>query len=398
MLLQEGAADYVILGEGEEPWLDLTQTLSRCGDASAVKGLAFADESGEVRFTEERPFMDLSLLGPTDFTLLPDIGCYFQTCYCYDKMLYLYQSKGCTGNCTFCFNEYFHRCERRVRPVDDLLDEIEYLIRNAGLKTVYFSDELWGLRAEEREAFYRGVETRGLRFVWGCQTRIGVLKREDFAAMYAHGCRWVMFGIEAPPGRLAKLANKRIPYEKIPETLAACSETGLITNISFIINYPHETEQDLRDTVQYALQLSPTYYSVHFYYPMRKSALCDYTVRENLFTPPRTLTEIAETQQFGKIISTLSEVKDVDYRVIHSCFLLQALLTKKPRAQEGDSFFLEAVKGVLINVRGQSFGNWLKGMWHSFTFFLVTVSDVVFHPGIRKRYGFYFKKNAGRRT
>lgn len=39
--------------------------------------------------------MDLSQLGPTDFTFLEHIENYFQTCYRYDKMLYLYQSKGC---------------------------------------------------------------------------------------------------------------------------------------------------------------------------------------------------------------------------------------------------------------------------------------------------------------
>ena len=336
--------------------------------------------------------MDLSLLGPVDFTLLPHVDRYFQTCYCYDKMLYLYQSKGCTGNCTFCFNSYFHRCERRVRPVNDLLDEIEYLIGSAGLKTVYFADELWGFCKEERDAFFEGLEARGLRFIWGCQTRIGVLKKEDFAEMYAHGCRWVFFGIEAPPGRLAKLANKKIPYDKIQETLEACTQVGLITNISFIINYPHETAQDLKDTVEYAMRLSPTYYSVHYYYPMRKSALYNYTVREKLFTPPETLLEIAQTQQFGKLISTLSDVKDVDYRVIHACFLLQALLTRTPREKGSGSFVIEAVKGVLINVKGQTFGNWLKGMWHSFTYFLSTVAVVAMHPGIRRRYGFRFKK------
>lgn len=397
LILQEGCADYVILGEGEQTWLDLVETLSRHGNDEDVKGLAYADEQGNVRFTQERPFMDLSLLGPTDFTLLEHIENYFQTCYRYDKMLYLYQSKGCTGSCTFCFNSYFHRCMRRVRPVDDLLDEIGYLIRDAGLKTVYFSDELWGLYPAEREAFFKGIEARKLKFIWGCQTRFGVLKREDFEEMYAHGCRWVMFGIEAPPGKLARLANKKLPYDKIPGTLDACREIGLITNISFIINYPHETEQDLKDTVQYALQLSPTYYSIHYYYPMRKSALYDYVVREKLFSPPETLLEIAETEQFGKLISTFSEVKDIDYKVIRSCFLLKALLTKTPRGQQGGSFFIEAVKGVLINVRGQKIGSWIKGMWHSFTFFLSTVCDVVFHPGIRKRYGFRFGNGSQQR-
>lgn len=393
LILEDGCADFVIIGEGEQTWLELVQALERSDGPGKVKGLVYTDGNGDILYTEDRPFMDLSLLGPTDFSLLQDIKPYFQTSYCYDKMLYLYYSKGCTGNCTFCFNEFFHRCKRRVRPVGDLLDEIEYLIIHSGLKTVYFSDELWGLYKEEREAFFKGIDERRLNFIWGCQTRIGVLQREDLVNMYSHGCRWIMFGIEAPPGRLAELTRKKLPYSLLPDTLDACTKTGIITNISFIINYPHETQQDLKDTVSFAMSLSPTFYSIHYFYPLEKSELYNLVVREKLFSPPKTLREAAETMRTEKIISTFSEVKDIDYRVIRSCFLLLALLTKTPGKQEDASFAVEAVKSVFINMKGQKPGEWLSGFLHTGFYFLSTVSDVLFHPRIRRRYGFRFKRN-----
>ncbi len=391
LILQDGCADYVVIGEGEQTWLELTEALERSDSVGDVKGIAYLSDTNETVFTEERPFMDLSLLGPTDFSLLPHPENYFQTSYCYEKMLYLYHSKGCTGNCTFCFNSFFHRCKRRVRPVNDLLDEIEYLMDSAGMKTVYFSDELWGVYKDEREAFFQELEKRKLSLIWGCQTRIGVLKKDDLQKMYDHGCRWIMFGVEAPPGRLAEFTNKKLPYKLLPETLLYCKEIGIITNISFIINYPHETEQDLKDTVQYALSLSPTFYSIHFFYPLEKSVLYDLVVRENLFIPPKTLNEAADTLRSEQVISTFSEVKDIDYKVIRSCFLLQALLTKTPGKQEDASFVKEAAKSVFINLKGLNPGEWLVGLWQTGTYFLSTVSQVVCHPLIRKRYGFRFK-------
>ena len=392
LVLENGCADYVVIGEGEQTWLELVQTLALHGKIDTIKGIAYTGKDGRIQFTEDRPFMDLSLLGPTDFSLLPDIGPYFQTSYCYDKMLYLYYSKGCTGNCTFCFNEFFHRCERRTRPVNDLLDEIEYQISHAGLKTVYFSDELWGLYKAEREAFFKGIDERNLHFIWGCQTRIGVLKHEDLAEMYDHGCRWIMFGIEAPPGHLAELTHKKLPYALLPGTLDACTEIGIITNISFIINYPHETQQDLKDTVEFAMSLFPTFYSIHYFYPLEKSALFDLVVKEGLFTPPETLLEAATTLRSEKIISSFSEVKNIDYRVVRSCFLLLALFTKTPGKQEDASFAKEAAKSVLINIRGQKPGEWFRGFWQTGIYFLTTVSDVALHPLIWKRYGFRFRR------
>ncbi len=393
IILREKRADLVIQGEGEQIWLNLMDTLAAGGDPHTVRGIVYTGENGEPVFTESEPFMDLSLLGPTDYTLLPNIKDYFQPCYRYDKMAYLYLSKGCIGNCSFCFNEYFHKCKRRVRPVDHMLDEAEYLMKNHGMETVYFADELWGVSKAERQELYRRMKERGISFIWGAQTRIGVLKKEDIQEMYDNGCRWVFFGIEAPPGHLAEVANKHLPYDKVKPTLEACREVGMISNVSFIFNYPHETVQDFRDTVQYMQSLPTIYLSTHFFAPFEKSALYDLVVREGLYDPPKTLQELREGALVEKIHSSFSEVPDRDYLVIRACFMVQDLFSRDDYSKKGKNaaFLWEAIKITLMNYRTLHFGESMRAILIPAKFFLSNMYYGLFFPRTRKKYGFKYQ-------
>lgn len=390
ILLKEKAADFVTIGEGEKIWLNVADALESRTDLSHVRGIAYY-ENGEVVNTPAEDFMDLSLLGPSDFSLLQNVPKYFQTCYCYNNMVYLYMSKGCTGNCAFCYNASFHHSCRRMRPIEHVLDEVQFLMENYGLETVYFSDELWGLQKRERDQLYEQMKARGLSFIWGCQTRIGVLNKEDIREMFDNGCRWIMFGIEAPPGHLAKIANKKLPYAKVQETLEWCKEFGIISNISFILNYPHETEQDLFDTVAYAQSLTPTLYSITLYTPMEKSALYNQVVSEKLYDPPKTIQQI-QRRGFSEIVySDFSEVPDRDYKVIRACFMIQDLFARLPEESRKNHMTQQAIESVFLNVKDRKPLDWLIGTYYTGKYFFSMVINALFFPRIRRKYQFHFR-------
>ncbi len=392
IILTEGKADLVIISEGEKIWLNLLEAMDAKTDPHKVNGIVYMGENGNIVYTPPEPFMDLSELGPVDFSLLPNVKDYFQPCYCYDNMAYLYLSKGCTGNCSFCFNPYFHKCKRRVRPTADFLDEVSFLIEHYGLETVYFADELWGVTKTERQSLFQQMRERNIHFTWGCQTRIGVLKKEDIQEMYDNGCRWIFFGIEAPPGHLAQIANKHLPYDLVIPTLEACQEVGLISNVSFIFNYPGETESDLKDTVQYMQSLPSTYLSIAYFAPFEKSELYNQVVNNGIYDPPKTLEEIRNGALIEKIHSTFSSVSDRDYHVIRSCFLLQDLFSRDPysKKEKSGSFITKSVKTMVLNIRTLQFKQWLRGTFYSAKYFISILLHALCFPGIRRKYGFHF--------
>lgn len=389
VLLKEADVDYIAIGEGEQIWLNFANALEAGSDVRLVHGLAYY-ENGKTVFTPPQEFMDLSLLGPSDFSLLPNIPHYFQTSYCYKNMVYLYMSKGCTGSCSFCYNTFFHQSCRRTRPIAHMLDEVQYLMENHGLETVYFADELWGLQKRERQELFAQMKERGLSFIWGCQTRIGVLNKEDIREMFDNGCRWIMFGIEAPPGHLAEIANKKLPYNRVQETLENCREIGMITNISFILNYPHETEQDLYDTVAFAQSLTPTLYTIHLFTPNVKSALYNQVVREGLFEPLDTIEKVRR-DGFSEVVYKFSDVRARDYKVIRACFMVQDLFADLPQQSEKQHITGEAIKAVLLNIRSQNPLDWLKGTFYTGKYFLGMVAYAFLFPRVRRKYNFRFR-------
>ncbi|MBQ4626420.1 MAG: B12-binding domain-containing radical SAM protein, partial [Clostridia bacterium] len=219
-VLKKGCIDLVSIGEGEATWIELAEKfLNGERNFESVAGIAFRNEEGKTVITEARNFVDLGELPPIDWSLV-DVPKYFQSSYECEKMLYLYCAKGCPHSCTFCYNKDFHRCTYRKRPLEHVLDEIGYLVKNHGMDGVYFADEMWGRNRSEMRMICDSLRSLDLEFVWGCQTRIGVFTEEDFKYMYDSGCRWVYFGVESGSENMLQKMNKRIPYDKIEETFS----------------------------------------------------------------------------------------------------------------------------------------------------------------------------------
>jgi len=97
-----------------------------------------------------------------------DVPKYFQSSYGCKKMLYLYSAKGCPFSCVFCYNKDFHRCVYRKRPIDALLREISFLVKEYGMDGVYFADELWCKNVREMHEMCDALKSLQLDFVWGC--------------------------------------------------------------------------------------------------------------------------------------------------------------------------------------------------------------------------------------
>lgn len=117
-ILRSGLGDYVSFNEGEFTWLEMAEAFDKGEPFDSIKGLGYI-RNGEYIRTENREFIDLSVLPKLDWTII-DPKQYFQMGYGYDKMITTYFSKGCTGRCTFCYNHKFH-CSTAVRDLLNML-------------------------------------------------------------------------------------------------------------------------------------------------------------------------------------------------------------------------------------------------------------------------------------
>jgi len=388
MILRENAADYVVIGEGEITFHELLQAIENKSGTAQVKGIAAIDETGAVRRTPERRFADLADFPVIDWSLV-DPAKFFAPRFGCKRVMFLYVSKGCPGSCAFCINTGYHHSRHRQRPNEYVISEIRELTEKHGMDGVYFVDEIFGLRKTMLHDLcrrLRGLET-GIH--WGCETKLGLMSREDYQAMYDAGCRWIYFGIESGSPEMQKRIRKNIDLEKIEGEIQLCREIGISTNCGIILGFPDETEEQLQETVSLLLRLAPNLVQAVAFFPMPGSAYCSQLVNEGRLILPQTLREWGSFAPLTSMFINFSDVPTRDLRVIQSFFSWRSFTRRDfPKdAAKRYSFALNTIAASLRNILRQGLLKMLRYAFTSARLFLTIAWYAHAFPGIRKKYG-----------
>lgn len=378
--------DFVSVGEGEQTWLELCNALDEGKDAKEISGLAYY-ENGQVVYTAQREFIDLAILPPIDFTLV-DVEKYLGDMYGCKKCALLYMSKGCIGQCTFCFNKEFHRQTCRMRPVETFLEEVKNLVENYGVDCIYFADELWCKNRTEMLTQCRAFKESGIPFNWGVQTRVGIFSGEDFKIMKDAGCLWIDFGIETGSPSMLKKIKKGIPYNKIEQTFIDCKNADIISLANFIIGFPDESEEEFKETIDLAKRIEATQKTFFFYMPGPGSELYHKLVESGRYTPPMTFGEYTRVKYFYSPKPNFSKIPSKDLKVVRAYFLWKGF-SRKYFGSKARNY--DIAKKDIADVLKQFKGHDLRFAWQLFWISAYEFTDIFLYahiyPGILKKYG-----------
>jgi len=393
LALQEGCVDYVVIGEGEITFSELLDALQSGSPAGAIDGLAFMD-SPQMRVTGERAFADLASFPVIDWSLVKPEK-YFQYFFGVKKMIYVYFSKGCPGKCTFCINPTFQRSTHRRRPPEHIVAEIEYLLKNCGIDSVNFADEYWHPGKEDMQRFFDLIEQKQLKFSWGIQTRLGSLDREDLKKMYDAGCRWVLFGIESGCKERSIQIKKGVDLDKAKDIFAACREIGLTTQSSFIIGFPDETEEELKESVRFGLSLNANLCPFSMLFLQPGTEMYREAVGKGLYNPPKTLKAWSKIVWLEKFNVNLSKVPDRDLKVIHHYTQWTAFTDKGSINNDSYGIAKKMITDAFIKVFRNGPLRAAGGALASAKWFFTVLWYAKAYPGIVKKYGLHKRENAG---
>ncbi len=385
MTLDLGCIDYISIGEGEATWLDFCNTYDAGGDISAIKGLAYL-KNGKLIMTPQRDFIDLASLTPIDFSLL-EIPPFLHTEYSWDNVFAMYMSKGCFAHCTFCYNTAMHHNTYRRRPVEHFIEEITDLVNNHGVRAVSFADELFCRNSAEAREFCDAVLNCDVEFTWGCMMRTGILSKDDLAYMYKAGCRWIEFGVESGSPEVLKKIKKCVDYGKIVQTFEDCWEVGIITLAYFIVGFPDETPEQLRETVALAKRINRSRFVFSYYIPLPGSDLFNELVDGGKYSPPLKIAEYAKTKLFYSPKPNLSKVPAKDLKVIRSYFLWNSF-SRREYAKEHRRFAIarKDIEDAFEGIFRYGFKAGIPQFFISAYEFLDIWFYANFFPGIKKKY------------
>jgi radical SAM superfamily enzyme YgiQ (UPF0313 family) len=390
VILENENIDYVSLGEGEITWLEIANAFDAGKPFDDIQSLAYM-KNGEFVRTPERPFTDLTELPPLDWSLV-DPTKYFQPYYGCRKMIYLYASKGCVGNCTFCYNAQYHHSKHRSRSYTQLVDEIEMLADKYGMDGINFADDLMFCNTSQIEEFCNLLIERNINVVWGGNLRVGIAKKpETYELMHKAGCRWILFGVETGSKHIQSVISKRIPFGMIEETFRMSSNAKIISIAPFMVGLPEETEEDLRETVALAKRLCSTFCVFNYFTPIPGTVVYDKLVAEGKYTPPKNLKGYSKMFFAEHLIFNSSEVPNRDLRAVFRFFQLRMLLFRDEFNVKGESnLFKKIFVNAMKSISSHGFINFIQsGFFGFFTF--VDMFLFYLHPKLRKKYDLYFK-------
>lgn len=270
--LRELDAHVGVIGEGEYTMLRLCHHLANSSDWRDTRGIVFRDANGRIINTAPRPYIqDLDklphparhLLQFENYLVPPGIirG------HWSERSTTVMTSRGCPFNCIWCGSNCTFGRKVRYRSVDNVLDELELLVRDYSIDTIWFCDDTFTLLKDRVLEFCENILARNIKLNWGCQAHIKTADEEMFKAMKKAGLVQLDFGVESGSNKVLKSLKKKSDAESIQRAFKIAKRAGVRTLATFMFGNPSETEEDIEATFKLAKSINPNFVSSYFLTP-----------------------------------------------------------------------------------------------------------------------------------
>jgi anaerobic magnesium-protoporphyrin IX monomethyl ester cyclase len=251
--------DFVLYGEYEFSLLDLAQHLAAGKDLSGVKGLIYRDKDNIIKNPKREPF-DINLLPWPHRESLPMYRYLDAPGGMPTPSVQVLSSRGCPFGCNFCLwpQVVYQGSHYRVRDVNDVVDEMEYLVVRKNFQSVYFDDDTWNIGKDRILKFCNEIKKRGLKKIpWAIMARADLMDKGILAEMKSAGLWAVKYGVESSVQSLVEKSNKRMRLKNSFRMIKYTKDLGIKVHLTFCFGLPGETMQTIQRSINYALSLEP---------------------------------------------------------------------------------------------------------------------------------------------
>ena len=255
--LKETGADYAVIGEGEETLSELVKALEDGRPIRDIDGLLSAGSDSFKRRAfiqdlDSLPFPDWHQINPRKCKRAPH-GAVIKNF----PVAPVTTSRGCPYSCKFCASPMLWNKTIRFRSAENVVEEIEYLVKDFGVREIHFEDDNLTLKREHIERICGLILHRKLKISWATPNgvRADTLTPDLVRLMRTSGCYFIVFGIESGNQEILNNINKKTDLAAIERAVRISHAEGLITQGFFIFGLPGETEKTISETIDFAKRI-----------------------------------------------------------------------------------------------------------------------------------------------
>jgi len=252
------ALDGGVIGEGEETFLELLNSVRKGSGFEAVRGLVYRNADG-WSINEKRPLItDLSRLPMPAYHLFPteiyaQNPIWFPNDEHIKRSMNIISSRGCPMDCYFCYH-LFGRRSFRQRSVESVMEEVMFLKKRYAVDFIAFVDDNMTINKTYLLEFCARMKKTGIK--WGCHGRVDCADDQRLKAMADAGCVFLGFGIESGSQKILDMMNKEVTVECARDAIARTMAHGIFPNATYIFGYPGEDIDTVRDTTKFKMQFN----------------------------------------------------------------------------------------------------------------------------------------------
>jgi anaerobic magnesium-protoporphyrin IX monomethyl ester cyclase len=249
-------ADIISVGEYDETIADIA---SNVDDLTRVRGILFREGNGVIATGPRELITDLDSL-PYPAWDLVDIDAYWESMFPKTKrpVATVMSSRGCNYQCSFClYPQVLFQHRLRLRDLNRVIDEMEWLKREFGAEFFYFEDDNFTASWKRVETFCQLLLQRGLKIAWGCLSRTDKVTEERMRLMKESGCFLIKYGVESGVQKTLDAIEKKEILEEIIQAFAVTKKVGIMTHATVMIGAPRETKETIRKTRRFVKKLGP---------------------------------------------------------------------------------------------------------------------------------------------
>jgi radical SAM superfamily enzyme YgiQ (UPF0313 family) len=252
------AVDVGVIGEGESTIQEIVRAFD--GTMESVQGVP----GTIVRLASEKPLVlnppreliaDIDGLGLPAYDLLGEQGAIMPALFKTKRLpaIHAITSRGCSHTCTFCNTNLFNKRLRFHSP-EYVIILIEHLV-GLGYREIAFEDDNFTAHKSRLVQVCNHIIDKRIDISWSVNARIDTVDEEILSLMKKAGCWYISYGIESGSQETLDRINKKITLAEIRRKITMTRRTGIAAKGFFIIGFPWETEQTIRETVDFALSL-----------------------------------------------------------------------------------------------------------------------------------------------
>jgi anaerobic magnesium-protoporphyrin IX monomethyl ester cyclase len=269
--------DYGIIGEGEYNFIDLISRLEKGRDPWNVSGLIGPDRANppgnSITDLDQLPFPARNLLPNQSYRYGPWPG---------EKITTIITSRGCPYHCIFC-DKSILGLKWRARSPKNVLDEMEEIVRDLGIRSLIIYDDLFTLDRQRVIDICQGILDRKLRIKWKCEGRVDRVDDEMLRWMSQAGCSMIAYGVESGNQSGLNYLKKGITISQIRRAFSLTHQVKIKPMAYFILGLPMETFDQSMNTIKFAQELNPEYAQFSILSPYKGTKLYEEAKRKGWY-------------------------------------------------------------------------------------------------------------------